>query len=61
MSDFIKSLSYAINGLKIVLKEKHVKIHLIIAFLVISSGFYFQISLSEWAIILICIGVVLSL
>lgn len=61
MSDFNKSLSYAINGLKIVLREKHVKIHLIIAFLVISSGFYFQISLTEWSIVLICIGVVLSL
>ncbi len=61
MPNFIKSLSFAMNGLKIVLGEKNIKIHLIIAFLVICTGFYFQISIIEWFIILICIGCVLSL
>jgi diacylglycerol kinase len=61
MPHFIKSVSFAINGLKLVLKEKHIKIHLIMTALVISAGFYFRITHMEWAIILICIGVVLSL
>jgi diacylglycerol kinase len=61
MSDFIKSLSFAINGLKLVLKEKHIKIHLIIAALVITASFYFRITHTEWCFVLICIGLVLSL
>ena len=61
MPHFIKSVSFAINGLKLVLKEKHIKIHLIVAVLVAAAGFYFKITYTEWCIVLICIGVVLSL
>jgi len=61
MPHFIKSLSFAIKGLKLVLKEKHIKIHLITAAFVISAGFYFRITHTEWCITLICIGIVLSL
>lgn len=61
MPHFIKSLSFAINGLKLVLKEKHFKIHLLSTLLVLSAGIYFNISHTEWLILLICIGLVLSL
>lgn len=61
MPHFIKSVSFAINGLKLALKEKHIKIHLIASVLVISAGFYFHITNMEWCVILICIGIVLSL
>ena len=61
MPHFIKSLSFAINGLKLVLKEKHIKIHLLITLLVLTAGFYFNISHTEWYTILVCIGIVLSL
>jgi diacylglycerol kinase len=61
MPHFIKSLSFAINGLKLVLKEKHIKIHLLITLLVLTAGCYFKISHTEWYAILVCIGIVLSL
>lgn len=61
MPHFIKSLSSALNGLKLVLKEKHFKIHLIITLLVLLAGFYFNICGTEWLILLLCIGLVLSL
>ncbi len=61
MPHFIDSLSFALNGLKLVLKEKHFKIHLISTLLVLSAGFYFHISTTEWFVVLICISIVLSL
>ena len=61
MPHFIKSLSFAINGLKLVLKEKHFKIHLLSTLLVLLAGLYFDISHTEWLILLLCIGLILSL
>jgi len=61
MPHFIKSLSFALNGLKLVLKEKHFKIHLISALLVLLLGFYFHISTTEWFVVFFCISIVLSI
>ena len=61
MPSFIKSVSYAVNGLKIAFSEKHVKIHLIAAIVVITAGLYFHITVIEWCILLFCIGIVLAL
>jgi diacylglycerol kinase (ATP) len=60
MPHFIKSLSFALNGLKLVLKEKHFKIHLVLTLIVLSAGIYFHINKTEWLVLLICIGIVLS-
>ena len=58
---FFKSVSFAFNGLKLALHEKHFKFHLIATFLCIALGFILNINVTEWCIILICIGAVLSL
>lgn len=63
MKEFIQkekhSFKFAFNGLWLLLKEKHIVIHLIFAFLAITIGFIQQISQTEWFIITICITMVL--
>jgi len=61
MPSFTKSVSYAFNGLRIALKEKHIKIHLIAAVLVTLAGFYFHITQTEWLICLLLFALVISL
>ena len=58
---FLKSVSFAVNGLKLAWHEKHFKIHLVAAVLSITLGFILDITVMEWCIILVCIGAVLSL
>ncbi len=58
---FLKSVSFAINGLKLAWHEKHFKIHLVATLLCIALGFFLNISAIEWFAILICIGAVLAL
>ncbi|MBK6984844.1 MAG: diacylglycerol kinase family protein [Bacteroidetes bacterium] len=58
---FFKSVSFAINGLKLAWHEKHFKIHLVAALLCITFGFLLKINSTEWFVILICIGAVLAL
>ena len=58
---FLKSVSFALNGLKLAWSEKHFKIHLVATALSVTLGFLLDITITEWCIILICIGAVLSL
>ena len=58
---FFKSVSFAINGLKLAWHEKHFKIHLIASVLSITLSFVLNVSMLEWVVILICIGAVISL
>ena len=58
---FVKSFGYSIDGLKYAYKyEQSMFIHFIVTILVIIMGFICKISLLEWAIVLITIGVVLA-
>lgn len=62
MKDKKKSIgfSYAFNGIKEVIKmERNFQIHLISATLVIIIGIFLNISLVEWLIITLTIGLVL--
>src|SRR5690625_1129353 len=52
-------LSYAWNGLKIIIKERNFRIHLIATLLVIGAGLYFNLNVIEWAIVILIIGIVL--
>lgn len=57
----LKSFVYAINGIKLYFKSQHnVRIHLSIALLVLIFGFLFKISLTEWGLVLVAMGLVLS-
>ncbi len=61
MKRFIRSFSYAANGLWSVLREqRNFKIHLFIALLVISAGFYVELNRGEWMVITIVIGFVFA-
>lgn len=58
---FFKSVSFALNGLRLAWHEKHFKIHIVAAIACIGLGLMLGIERVEWFIILICIGAVLSL
>ena len=61
MKSRIKSFGYAGRGIKAVLtSEINMKIHLVMALLVIICGIFFKISINEWLICLLCFGMVMS-
>jgi len=61
MNKRIKSFGYALKGIKaVVAKEANMKIHLLIAILVILCGMFFGISVSEWLICLVCFALVIT-
>lgn len=61
MNSFFKSFSYAFNGLKISIRQRNMKIHIACAIAVVALGLYFNITKTEWCILLLCIGGVISL
>jgi len=61
MKKRIKSFVYAGRGILSVFKsEPNMKIHFIVTILVLICGFVFKISLTEWLLCLLCIGLVLG-
>ncbi|WP_453994902.1 diacylglycerol kinase family protein [Bacillus nitroreducens] len=61
-SRFIKSFSYAFMGLRgAFFSERNFRIHVIVSVLVVSSGFFFQITKVEWLIILLVVGGMFSI
>jgi diacylglycerol kinase len=61
MPSLKESFSYAIKGLDIFWKEKHIKIHVLAMLLVTVAGFYFHITQTEWLICLVLFALVISL
>ncbi|WP_142785782.1 diacylglycerol kinase [Changchengzhania lutea] len=58
----IRSVGYAFNGALLLLKsEASIKIQFVIAILVTSAGFIFNISATEWLIQLLAIGLIMSI
>ncbi len=58
----IKSFTYAFNGMRQAWQwEKNIKIHVVAAIVAIVIGWKLKISTQEWAIVLLCIGTVISL
>ena len=58
---FVKSFSYAIDGLKYAFKyEQNMTAHIISTVGVIILGFLFHISFAEWLIIALIIGLVIA-
>ncbi len=55
------SFGYALNGLRLFAKEAHSRIHFIITILVVLLGFALNISLIEWAVVLIFCALVIAL
>jgi diacylglycerol kinase len=61
MSSFAKSVSYAFNGCRLAFKDNHMKVHVLMAVLVISAGFFFGITQTEWLSCSMVIGLVIGL
>ena len=58
---FINSFKYPISGLRYAYKnEQNLEVDIGIAVIVIVLGFLFKISISEWAILTITVGLVIS-
>ena len=58
---FINSFKYPISGLRYAYKnEQNLEVDIGIAVLVVILGFLFKISISEWAILTITVGLVIS-
>jgi diacylglycerol kinase len=55
----IKSFRYAFHGIYLVVRfENNTRVHLLATIAVLALGFFLQLSLLEWAIILIQVGLV---
>jgi diacylglycerol kinase len=61
MKGFIKSVSYALDGLFSALKtERNLRIDVIAVLIAVAVGFYLKLSIMEWGIIALAIGFVLA-
>lgn len=59
---FIQSVKHAIEGIgESVRVEKNLKIHLFISVFVLIAGMVFNISGTEWMVIVLCMGIVIGL
>lgn len=62
MNNLFKRFVYAFNGIAVAIREQaNLKIHLAISVFVTLAGLYFKITLVEWSLLLLCIGLVLGL
>ena len=62
MLKFLKSFQYAWKGIITAFKEQlNLKIHFGAAILVVVCGIYFQVNLTEWAILVLTISFVITL
>ena len=56
-----KSFTYAFRGLSLIFKTQHNSwVQLVLAFIVVSMGIFFNISQTEWIFIVFSIGLVIS-
>jgi diacylglycerol kinase len=61
MKDFFKAFVYATRGIVASFtSERNLKVHLAVAAITITAGFYFKITAPEWCAVIICIGLVLA-
>ena len=61
MKRLIKSFSYAADGIKNVFAtQKNFRIHTFMAALVIVTGIILRLSVTQWAVISVCIGSVMG-
>jgi diacylglycerol kinase len=57
---FLHSLGYALNGIKTVLQtERNFRTHAILTVLVTAAGLFFRVSTTDWALLVLCITLML--
>ena len=58
---FFNSLGYACDGIKsALLSERNLRTHAALTVLVVAAGFYFQVVAWEWAVLSLCIMVMVA-
>lgn len=61
MRRFLKSFKYAANGIKSAfLSERNMRVHLLIAVLIVIFAYFFGLNKSEWAVLFITIAMVFA-
>lgn len=62
MQKFLKGFTYAVHGIRIAFAEQlNLKVQAVAAFVVLLTGFYFNITRMEWIALVLTIALVLSL
>ena len=62
MIKFLKGFRFAINGIRVALREQlNLKVQVVIAVVVVTLGVHFQITLIEWIALLLTIALVFGL
>lgn len=57
----MRSFRFAFRGVRVLFREEHnAWVHLFATLLVIAAGFFFRISLTEWALVAFAIGLVFA-
>ena len=57
----VRSFRFAFRGVGVLFREEHnAWVHLLATILVVAAGFFFQISLTEWALVAFAIGLVFA-
>jgi diacylglycerol kinase len=61
LKKLVRSFGYALIGIRdLVRSEQNARIHLFISACVILAGFLFDLSVTEWCIVALCIGLVFA-
>lgn len=61
LKDRLRSFAYAFKGIaEVVRHQANMRIHVVVMLLVLLVAFLLPLSTTEWALILICMGMVLS-
>ena len=62
MKAFLKSFTYALNGIVVSFRDqRNLKVQALIALVIIGAGFYFSITATEWCMIILSIGLVMGM
>jgi diacylglycerol kinase len=62
MNGFFRSFVYAWNGIRASVRgQRNLKVQSSIALIIIAAGFYFDITMTEWCLIALAIGLVIGL
>ncbi len=61
LKKLFRSFGFAFTGIfELIKSEQNARIHLFISICVVIAGFLFQISVAEWCIVALCIGLVFT-
>lgn len=61
MGTFFRGFACAFNGIRYALSGRNMRVHVVVAILVVMAGFLFSISVSEWLVCILSISLVLVL